>query len=97
MFSSEFQYGTISLKQFSLLAIVLVNGCPVVVGAAAVINGVALETGSRCFCWSVSRGSIGHVLADAVVGRYPIESKNKYLCLSKLIHILLDNVALANN
>ena len=46
-FSSESQYGTISLKQFSLLAIVLViggavGGAVVVGGAAAVVGGAAI-------------------------------------------------------
>ena len=54
-FSSEFQYGTISLKQFSLLAIVLiiagstaaavggvVGGAVVGGGAAAMVGGAAL-------------------------------------------------------
>ena len=80
------QYGTITLKQFSLLAIVLVIGGAVVGGAAAVISGAVLGAGG-VVAGVVAGGLIGHGLADAVEKHHPIEGKNKHLCLSKLIHI----------
>ena len=58
-FSSESQYGTISLKQFSLLAIVLV-----ISGAAAAVGGVALGGVGGV----VAGGVIG--LAAAAIGHH---------------------------
>ena len=64
-FSSESQYGTTSLKQFSLLAIVLVISGAVVGGAAAVVSGVGLGVGS-VVAGVVAGGLIGHSLADCL-------------------------------
>ena len=74
-FFSESQYGTISLKKFSLLAIVLVISGAVVGGAVAVVSGVALGAGG-VVAGVVAGGLIGHSLADVAAGHHQIEGKN---------------------
>ena len=81
-FSSESQYGTISLKQFSLLAIVIIAAIKVSRVAATVVGGGAIVGGA--VVGGVVSGAVGVAaggvvgLVGAAVGHHLVTSKNSY-------------------
>ena len=81
-FSSESQYGTISVKQFSLLAIVIIATIKVsrvtatVAGGSAIISG-AVVGGAVLGAAGVAVGGVVG-LVGAAVGHHLIRSKNSY-------------------
>ena len=81
-FSSESQYGTISLKQFSLLAIVIIAAIKIsraaatVVGGGAIIGGAVIGGAVLGAAGVAAGGVVG--LLGAAVGHQLVTSKNLY-------------------
>ena len=76
-FSSDSQYGTISLKQFSLLAIVIIGAIKVSRVAATVVGGGAMVGGAVLGAAGVVAGGVVG-LVGAAIGHHLVTSKKSY-------------------